>query len=432
MYTLAAVALVGVLRFSETAAARRIRWILCALVLAGAAYQLTWLARDVVTGDGSIARLVVSPRYPPLRVPPSDLAASADAVGRLTADFAQVYFPARSETPLAYAYGRGASLDPWTRHSRFAPLVHAACGWTVCLLPYGWASFAHLGLQLALLAYTLVRARALLFLPRESLPTMLALAAACLCLAPVGLAFLERGQWSVYVGLSYCWLVLGLLLDRPRFVVAAAALAFLKWTSLPFMCVALGAHVLSGGSLEACRRRARPALLFAATFTALFVCLPEAGIAFFDGVQRQELNSRSNGLSLALFLPRPVVKLLPFALAAIGAIGLRGRAPSDPALVPFAAGAAILLLAFPTVAHDYSVPSLLGFLPLVAHWASTGVSSERLGGLANAGFALFLVLASWSTEVFGSQPAVVAAYVVASTTMIGLAFASVSAPRAGR
>jgi hypothetical protein len=432
VYALAAVALVGVLRFSETSAARRIGWILCALVLGGAAYQLAWLGRDVVTGDGSIARLVVSPRYPPLRIPPSDRAALGEATGRLTADFAQVYFPARAETPLAYAYHRSSSLDPWTRNSRFAPLVHAACGWTVCLLPYGWASLAHLVLQLALLGYTLVRARALLALPRESLPTMLALATACLCLAPVGLAFLERGQWSVYVGLGYCWLVLGLLLDRPRFVVAAAVLAFLKWTSLPFTCVVLGTHVLSGGSLDECRRRARPALIFAATFAALFVCLPEAGMAFFDGLQRQELGSNSNGLSLVLFLPRPVVKLLPFALAGIGAIGFRGRAPSDPALVPFAAGAAILLLGYPTVAHDYSLPSILGFLPLVAYWARSGAVPEPLGSLASAGFGLFLVLASWSTEVFGSPPAVVAAYVVASAALIGSAFASVSAPRPAR
>jgi len=432
VYALAAVAFVGVLRLSETAAVRRIGWIVCALVLGGAAYQLTWLGRDVVTGDGSIARLVVPPRYPPLRVPPSDLAASADATGRLTADFAQVYFPARADTPLAYAYQRASSLDPWTRHSRFAPLVHAVCGWTVCLLPYGWASLAHLALQLALLGYTLVRARALLDLPRESLPTMLTLTAACLCLAPVGLAFLERGQWSVYVGLAYCWLVLGLLLDRPGFVVAAAALAFLKWTSLPFTCVVLGAHVLAGGSLEECRRRVRPASIFVATFAALFVCLPEAGLAFFDGVQRQELTSRSNGLSLVLFLPRPVVKLLPLALAVIGAIGLRGRAPSDPALVPFAAGAAILLLGYPTIAHDYSVPSILGFLPLVAYWARSGAVSDRLGSLASATFALFLLLASWSTEVFGSQPAVVAAYAAAATTLIGLAFASVSARRPAR
>lgn len=429
MYALAAVAFVGVLRLSETSAARRLGWILCALVIGGAAYQLVWLGRDVVTGDGSIARLVVAPRYPPLRIPPSDLAANHDGVGRLAADFAQVYFPARADEPIAHAYRRASSLDPWTRHSRFAPLVHAACGWTVCLLPYGWASLAHLGLQLALLGYTLVRARALLALPRESLPTMLAVATACLCLAPVGLAFLERGQWSVYVGLSYCWLLLGLLLDRPRYVVAAAALAFLKWTSLPFTCVVFGAWVLSGRSIDECRRRARPALIFGATFAALFVCLPEAGLAFFDGVQRQELSSRSNGLSLVLFLPRPVVKLWPLALAAIGAIGLRGRAPNDPALAPFAAGTAILLLGYPTIAHDYSVPSLLGFLPLVAHWARTGALPERWGGLVSAGFGVFLVLVSWSTEVFGSQPAVVAAYVVASTTLIALAFAPVRAPR---
>lgn len=429
MYALIAVAFVGLLRFAETTATNRLRWILCALVIGAASYQATWLARDVVTGDGSAARLVVPPRYPPLRVPPSTLASQFDATGRLAADFSQVYFPACDHRPIAAAYQRASSLDPWTRSSRFAPLVHAICRWTACALPYGWASLAHLALQLALLGYGLVRAWRVLELPPETLPTMLAVAIACLFVAPVGLAFLERGQWSVYVGFAYLWLVLGILVDRPRYVVAAAAFAFLKWTSLPFSFAVLGAHVLSGRSIEECRQRARPALVFAATFAVLFLCMPEAGVAFFDGVQRQELGSRSNGVSLVFLLPRAVVKVLPVVLALLGALALRGRARTDPALVPFAAGAAILLLSYPTVAHDYSLPSILGFLPLIAYWARAGALPERFGARASAGFALFLVLTSWSAEVFGDPPAVVAAYVVAATTLVLLAFARVSAPR---
>lgn len=429
MYALVAVAFVGLLRLAETTTANRLRWLLCALVVGAASYQATWLARDVVTGDGSAAMLVVPPRYPPLRIPPSTLAARFDATGRLAADFSQVYFPACDDKPIALAYQRASSLDPWTRHSRFAPLVHAVCRWTACALPYGWASLAHLAVQVALLGYGLVRASRLLAPPRETLPTTLAVTVACLFLAPVGLAFLERGQWSVYVGLAYLWLVLGILLDRPRYVVAAAAFAFMKWTSLPLTCTVLGAHVLSGRSIEECRQRVRPALVFAATFAALFLSMPEAGVAFFGGVQHQELLSRASGVSLVHFVPRPIVKLLPAMLALVGALALRGRAPTDPALIPFAAGAGILLLSYPTVAHDYSLPSILGFLPLIAYWARSGGVPERLVTPASAGFALFLVLTSWSSEVFGDPPAVVAAYVVAATTLVLLAFARVSVPR---
>ncbi len=426
MYALVAAAFVALLRYSATPNGRRLRWVLCALVLGAATYQGALMARDVGTGDGSTARLLVGMRYPALRIPPSDAATRFAATDRLAADFAQVYFPVRAGRPLTEAYARASVLDPWKRSSRFAPAVHAVCGWTICALPYGWAALAHLLAQLVLLAHGLVRAHRLLALPHARLATMATLAATCLLLAPVGLSWLERGQWSVYVGLGYLWLVLGLLLDRTRYVVAAAALAYLKWTSLPFMFVILSAHALAAGSLADFRRRCVPGLVFGVTFAALFACMPEAGLAFLGGVEHQETTSRANGLTFYAVLPWAVVKLSPLALVAIGALVLRKRHAADPALVPFAAGAAVFLLGYPSVAHDYSLPSLLGFVPLLAFWA--GRVPAAIGALADAGFAFFLVTASWSAEVYGQPTSVIAAYACASLALGLLALPRVSEP----
>lgn len=420
MYALIAAAFVALLWISESSAGRWIRWGLCVLVVSAVAYQFTLLARDTVTGDESTAALLVGTRYPVMRVPPSDGASRADATHRIAADFAQVYFPARDGLPIADAYARKTTTDPWQRSSRFAPLIYFVGSWTVCALPYGWASLVHLTIQLVLLGYSLVRAHQLLALPTERLTTTIVLVGACLFLTPVGLSWFERGQWSVYVGLSYLWLLLGLLLGRPRYVVAAAALAFLKWTSLPLVFVILSVHALRGTSLAECWQRSRPALLFAATFAALFVCLPEEGLAFLSGLGRQELGSKPQGMSLIAFFPRPAVKLLPLALIAVGAACLKGRRRHDAALVPFAAGSAILLLGYPTVAFDYSVPCLLGFVPLVSYWAQTRAMTPRLGAVAGFGFFLFLVLASYSTEVFGRESVILAAFACAAGTLIAM------------
>ena len=426
MYALLAALFVGLLRGSDTTAGRGLRWVLCAAVVAAAAYQGGLLARDVVTGDGATARLLVGPRYPPLRIPPSELATRLDATGRLAADFAQVYFPLRAGQALVAAYGPKTSVDPWVRGSRFAPAVHAACAWTICALPYGSASLAHLLLQLVILAHGFVCAFRLLKLPAARGPAMATLVAACLFLAPVGLSSLERGQWTVYVGVSYLWLVLGLLLARARYVIAAAVLAYLKWTSLPFAFVVLAVHALSAATTDELRRRCVPGLVFAATFAALFAFMPEAGLAFLGGVEHQEMTARATGISFFAVLPRTVLKLSPLVLVVIGALFLRGRPAGDPSLVPCAAGAAVFLLGYPTVAHDYSVPSLLGFVPLMAFWADR--VPRTVGALAAGGFAFFLVTASWSTEVYGPPLAVIAAYAGAALALALLARVRVSEP----
>ena len=104
------------------------------------------------------------------------------------------------------------------------------------------------------------------------------------------------------------------------------------------------------------------------------------GIEFLEGAIGQENLLRPDGLSLARAVPRRLVKALPFALAVVGALRMRRRkrpvaqSSAGPEgdferLLPFVLGAAILLLLYPTLAFDYSVPCLFGLIPFAIHWA---------------------------------------------------------------
>jgi hypothetical protein len=203
--------------------------------------------------------------------------------------------------------------------------------------------------------------------------------------------------------------------------VAATGLAFLKWTALPVVFVILGVYVLGFRSAADFRRRCRPVLLCAAVFVLLFGVLWEDGVRFVLGLADQEARFRPDGLSLVAYMPRLVEKLLPLELMAIGALCVRWRRGGDTALVPFVLGATIILLNYPTLAYDYNVPSLLPLLPIVMYWAASAQVTPHTGRVATYGFSLFLLLASFSMEVFRKESLVLSAYAVASIGMLLLA-----------
>jgi heme A synthase len=130
--------------------------------------------------------------------------------------------------------------------------------------------------------------------------------------------------------------------------------------------------------------------------------------AFVRGLLMQEMEDLPKGASLLRYVPRLAAKLLPLAAIALGYISARGRRLSDW-LVPFALGAVILMLVYPTRAYEYGLPSVLGFTPLLMVWAlQPGESGARLiRQVLVYGFLLFIGFASLSTRLFSSLYSVV-------------------------
>jgi len=376
----------------------------------------------MISGDFSAAKISPAPRYPFFRVPTAEY----QSLNRLGIDFAQVYFPSKAFSLLENNYSKGA-FEPLQRPSRYAPFLHYLCAVSICKFNFGLAAFLHMLLQMACFYFSFWYAFRRLGLKRYLGPSVL-LVNYTLFLTPVGITWFERGQFSLYVALAYLWLILGLQTRNRFFILLSALFSFIKWTSLPFVFVILIVNILVNARITSLDLKAlKSSFLFAGLFAAVFglLSLPftYATKSYLLGLYRQELIQYGEGLSLMIFLPRVLIKTLPLLLIGLGWLAAR-RLKETLLLVPFFAGAAVILITYPTLAYDYSMPVLLGFIPLLMAWASLkSASSELVNATTVALFFIFLLGASFSKVIRQTIPIVgadVLWYVLAGLSLICL------------
>ena len=168
---------------------------------------------------------------------------------------------------------------------------------------------------------------------------------------------------------------------------------------------------------------AKRALLLAAGFAlillALTFSLPGPSLDFLRGLYQQERFGIPGGISLAKLLPLELVKFLPLPLVLLGWLHLRRFQNRFESLVPFLAGAALLMLTYPTLAYEYNLPSMLGFIPLFIYWISLPGTPLRLPlrhFLAGVFFA-FVFLASF-TRLATPTPLILGAYLLVSALLL--------------
>jgi hypothetical protein len=196
----------------------------------------------------------------------------------------------------------------------------------------------------------------------------------------------ERGQFSIYVTLSYLWLFLGIIRRSPSHLAIAAAFSFVKWTSFPFVFVTVSLWTLSAKSVRNLKENLRLAAVVPLTILLLFCVDLSEGLRFLAGLREQEQSFMPEGISLASVLPLWCAKALPFALLALGGLLLWRCQRVFLSLVPYLAAVGILGTIYPTVAYDYSTPCLLCFVPMLLYWVQstrpvTAASDPGPGGI---------------------------------------------------
>ncbi len=380
--------------------------------------NFVFLSQDMITGDYSALRLVPAPLYPLRRIPNNPVTEKYRAVKHLGADFAQIYFPAQAMSSLGDAYIAHESPDPWGRPSRYAPFILGLCSITICRLDYGPASFANILIQILLFVPALFFLLRSFGIRKYFLPSLL-LTEFILFLTPVGLSWIERGQFTLYLAVSCLLLLLGLVRKNARWVFVSACLAFIKWTSLPLAFVILAIYILNSKNAREAWFGMEMASLFGLVFIVLLLPFFKVGIDFVKGLLSQELLDNPEGLSLLEFAPRFAVKLIPFLTIVLGYINIRFAKNDFIALMPYFTGAAILFLLYPTRAYEYGLPSLLGSLPLMLYWNfQLGTNRRMMGNILAASFILFLVAASFSSALTHSDLVGVVIYLVFSLGFI--------------
>lgn len=382
--------------------------------------NLFLLSKDMINGDFTANNLVPSPRYEFMRVTKNPLTLKVEAENRLAADFAQIYFPSQKFSSLSQAYTK-KSLDPWQRPSRYAPLVHAVCSMSICKLNYGYASFLHMMIQLLLFFLSFIYAFRILHLKRYILHGVL-LVNFCIFLTPVGLSWLARGQFSLYVSLSYLWLFLGIINRNIVYIFLSALFAYVKLTSFPLIFVVFILWILNSKNTKELKQSIFTAFVFLSTIALFFLLYPELGVHFVTGIIEQELEYSPGGISLSNLLPKYFVKALPFILIVAGYLHIKKYKNDFIFLVPYLSGCGIILITYPTLAYDYSVPCLFCFIPLVIYWSKQPVIQNNFPiYIIKYFFPLFIIVASFSKYFivfFYSQSIITIVYILSSLVFL--------------
>lgn len=383
--------------------------------------NFVWLSSDLLQGDESANQLAPRPMIHPLRVPVRPITTSRQAVDRIGSDFAQVYFPAQDITHLQDAYDPARTLDPWKRPSRYAPMVILACAATFCNLDFGYATLLEMLFQTLLFYGILFWAFSVLGI-RKYFVFSLLLVNLCLFATPAGLSWFERGQFSLYLASGYAVLLVGLIRRRPLLIVAAAALAFVKWTSFPAVFVILAVYFSGFRTPDDLRSRGILVGIFPLTILVLLVVpalFAQGTLGFLQGLLAQELGAVPKGISLLRVEPIWVVKLVPLAAILVGAVSARLEREQSNYLIPFAAGAVILMVIYPTLAYDYGLPSVLGLLPPLVFWVrDSGAGPQVARAMPLILFLGWVIAASFSTRLFPSLRLVIMSYVVVSGVLM--------------
>jgi hypothetical protein len=398
-----------------------IYWISFLVLFPFALYQIFHLSIDMIFADGSIDKLIVQPRYNPLRVPENPITARYNAVGRLGADLAQVYFPSQDISRLEEGYSADKTSDPWNRPSRYAPFVHFICALSICRLPYGYAGVVHIFVQFFFfLAGFVIAFKELQIL--KYLPPALFVIIICLFLSPTGLSWFERGQFSLYVALSYLSLFLAVVKERKEYAVFSALFAFIKWTSLPYLVLFFCVYLLTPATLAGFRKRAVLFVAFVFTMELMLLFFAKNSILFLAGLVSQEMYAPAFGISLARILPRVVVKLLPVLLILLGCFLARRKDSSMVELTPYFTGSVIILLTFPAIAFEYNILSVFGLIPFVIFWSTLPHTDQLSGNILLGTFLLFIILASFSVNIFQSEVNIIVFHILMSLICISISF----------
>jgi hypothetical protein len=380
-----------------------------------AAYQLFYISKDTLYGDLSARQnLLIDPRYKYLRIGNNAFTRQFKAPGRLSADFAVVYFSTQNESPLEAAYTTNIN-DPWGRYSNYPPVFHYLCSQTFCKLDYGPASLTHLFLQLGLFLAGFIYIFVSFKLNQYLLPNLI-LVSLCLFLTPVGLAWFERGQFTLYVGLAYLCLIFGILKQNRVFIILSAIFSFIKWTAFPFTVTLLMIHILTSANLKEFRQRLGSAFLYGSIALILFVAFWKASLLFLNGLLNFELDFEPVGINLAYFVPATLVKFLPILMVLLGTLLLRKKGLTQA--IPFYAGMAVLFNIYPTHAYDYSLPALLALIPFLLFWSETVEASLVGRKLVVYLYYLFLIAASFSIRLFVTEQIQTAAYILVACILI--------------
>jgi hypothetical protein len=349
--------------------------------------------------------------------------------GSTGGDFSQIYFGALRLRQQGVSPYERPSPDPFDRPPGY-PMLTYWLAVPLTLLPYDRGLLAHMAGQCIVFAAATIAALGLTGCFR-SWSAVFATVVPLLVLTPIGLTFIERGQFDLYVAASYVLVFTALFEPHLSLLAASGVLAAIKLTALPFLLI-LSVAIMAGAD-----RPPRWRVLIAPAVVVASILVAPDAVRSLRAMASWELEQGIHGMTFVRLMPFWLAKALPLLTVLLAAAWLRGWSePSDRkrrllvASFPLAAALAIQGGAQGSVSYEYRAVALLGLVPALAIWLRGGDPPGPLAVLAGVGFAMFLPVAFRAHNLVRmvSATSMTAIHLGASLYFLGLTLWAMSAP----
>ena len=326
-----------------------------------------------ITDKKSTLDCLFSPQYGLPIIPPRHgflILTTVNGEKKASVDFAHVYYAALNfNISNSNFYNENHDIFGRSNVIAYAPQMLFIYKYSICLLEYKYSAILNSNLQILLLLISIF----LIFRSKIKHVLISSLVVVNLIfLSPIALSWYERGQFDLYIAISFIWLLNGIQRNSKVSFIISAIFACFKLTSLPTLGIVLPIYFLFKGDRHAYINT----LIFAFTFILTFLPFLHHVIPFFTNLQQYELTARPVGISLLGLFNNPsrsiilFTKLLPLIIIIAYSILLainksfRKEALSRSVTI-FIFAVVVLMSLYGTDNHSYRIVVLVSFIPFI-------------------------------------------------------------------
>jgi hypothetical protein len=289
---------------------------------------------------------------------------------RASIDFAHVYYASKNfKISNSNFYNENHDIFGRSNVIAYTPQMLFVYKNSICLMKYNYAAILSSNLQILLLLISIL----LIFrseLKHAIISSLVIIN--ILFLSPIALSWYERGQFDLFIAISFIWLLNGIIRESPVSFIISAIFACFKLTSLPTLSIVLPIYFLFKGNKHAYINT----IIFAIAFITTFLPFLHHIIPFFTNLQDYELSAKPVGISLLGLFKDPsssiilFIKLLPFIIIILYSVlfiinkSLRNKVLNRSVLI-FIFAIAVLMSLYGTDNHSYRIVVLVSFIPFI-------------------------------------------------------------------
>jgi hypothetical protein len=343
-------------------------WIMCSKIILSDTEDFNKVM--AITEKTSTLDGLLSPQFGvPIIHPRYGFVALTTTTGEIRAsiDFGQVYYASRSfdiDNSGFYnenqdVFGRGNIL--------YAPPMLFMYKNSICHLEYKYSAVFSSNLQILLLLMSIL----LIFRSKikYAIVTLLFIIN-LIFISPIALSWYERGQFDLYIALSYIWLLNGFQKDSKVSFIVAAFFAGFKLTALPALFIVFCLYFFFKGGKNVYIN----SLIFIVAFILPFLPFSNQILPFFTMIKNYEISTHPVGISLLCFFNNPsnfiiiLIKLLPVIILIFYSVlfsfnrNIKNEV-LNKSIIIFIFALVVLMSLYGTNNHSYRIIVLVSFIP---------------------------------------------------------------------